>query len=161
MHRYRIGLATREPISKFNICTMSSRPSSMKISLRPVRGIFIMSNTLMTCWVGDSWQSFRLSKNVISWLVAPRRSATSLQSLADGSSVSNSFINWDLTVSETFPWGLGSGDPYSSRWRPLFCTKRGKGIKIGRINYVKTKKTWWMLIPTSNWLFGLYHDWME
>lgn len=41
--------SNQEPISKFNICTISSRSRTMKSSLRLVSGIFIVSNTLMMC----------------------------------------------------------------------------------------------------------------
>lgn len=68
----------KERISKFSISTMSSRPGSMRLLLRLVRGFSNVSRTLMTCWVGESWRSLRLSKNFISLFPAPRYSARSL-----------------------------------------------------------------------------------
>ena len=51
-------------ISSFNTVTTSWRSRSMKTSLRKVKGLFIVSNTLRTCCVGDS--RLRLSRNCTS-----------------------------------------------------------------------------------------------
>ena len=95
----------------------------MKKSLRKVKGLFIVSNTLRTCCVGDS--CLRFPRNCISEQEAPKLSARHLQ-FPGLDSMSSSFINVLRTASGIF-FSLRvrcrGQIPYLKGWRPFSFKK--------------------------------------
>ena len=106
-------------ISSFNTVTTSQRSRSMKMSLSKVKGLPIVSNTLRTCCVGDSW--LRFPRNCISEQEAPKLSARHLQ-FPGLDSMSSSFINVLRTDSGIF-FSLRvrcrGQTPYLKGWQPF------------------------------------------